>query len=92
MATIYWADGTSEQVEPANKRAGFTAEFIHGVVSGSFEIVRLENGLIMLLNESGKLDGLPLNEAATILFNSPGRAWYDPIAGDVLVCRSQEVK
>lgn len=64
----------------------FSLEELQTVVGGHIEIVALFDGRMMVLNEEGKLDNLPVNVVATGMFNHPPRAWFDPICGNVLVC------
>ena len=49
------------------------------IVGGYIEVVVLADGCSMYVNEEGKLDGLPVNAAATVLV--PG----DVIVGNVLI-------
>lgn len=91
MATILRANGTTETVEPASKKKGFELEYLQRLVGGPIEIVPLTAKEIMVVNEEGKIYGLPVNDEATQRFiTSTGR--YDVIAGDVLVCKSSEMK
>lgn len=83
--TIYFASGERQEITPENGNQ-FTLEELQIIVGGHIEIVPLGTGLMMVLNEEGKLKGLPYNAQATVLFNSGLRLWFDPIAGDVLVC------
>lgn len=95
MATWIKADGTKVKVEPANKKRGFTLEEMYRYTNGGpIEIVPVghplhaENGTIIVLNEEGKLTGLPYNAEASRLYDNP----HDVIVGDVLVCKDSEVK
>ena len=59
-------------------------EFIHGGKNyGKFQI--------MVVNEEGFLDQLPVNKLATRLVNPTGLGLVIPIAGDVLLCRRGEL-
>lgn len=89
MATIYKATGERESVSP-NNGTDFQLEELQNIVGGYIEIIRFEDN-IMVLNEEGKLMRLPYNQYATDLF----RKYYntnDFIVGDVLICKSEEVK
>lgn len=89
MAIILRTDGTQEVCQPKNG-TDFQLDEVKAVVNGWVEMVGLADGRIMLLNEEGKLHDLPVNAAATELFNQGGRMWYDWIVGDVLVCNDEE--
>lgn len=73
------SDGTAVELAPKNGKE-FTLEEMQAFVGGYIEIVYLDDGRMMILNEEGKLNGLPINDKATALF-SP----HDEIVGDVLV-------
>lgn len=88
MAQILKVSGQSENVEPANG-TGFTLTEAQTIVGGYVELIHLFDGRIMLINEEGKLAGLPLNVEATRLFLVE-RAGYDVIVGDALVCANEQ--
>lgn len=75
------------EVSPKNG-ADFKLEELRTFVGGSIEIAQTIDGRIMVLNEEGKLLGLPINDRATLLYVYGS---YDPICGDVLVCDDGEV-
>lgn len=89
MATIIKTDGAQIEVQPKNG-TDFQLEELNEIVGGFIEIVYLRNGLIMVVNEEGKLNNLPLNEVATRVCLLNG--YPDTIVGNVLVCKSEEVK
>jgi hypothetical protein len=67
MATILYPDGTSREVQPANG-TDFTLDELKAIVEGSIEIIPCKAaGLIMVLNEQGKLLDLPRNDQAGAL-------------------------
>lgn len=80
-ATLYKADGTMGLVSPTNGET-FTLEEMQKHVGGYIEIITLPNGQEMVINENGKLEGLPVNQEATKLANL---AFGDFVVGDVLV-------
>lgn len=88
-ALLIKATGDVQVVDPENG-TDFTLEELQGFVGGNIEIVRVpdDSDRIIILNEEGKLDGLPINMKATDLYQNP----YDVIVGDVLVCRTALVK
>lgn len=89
VGTIYRADGTTERVIPANRRE-FTLAELQRAVGGFIELVRMAKGNghgTMLINEEGKLKGLPHNEAASTLL-SPH--YCDHVVGDAIVIRQEK--
>lgn len=90
MATIIKADGTTVHVVPQNDTE-FSLEELNNIVNGSIEIIRLTHVHYMVVNETGKLLALPHNRLASIFFSicTDGE---DSIVGDVLICRTNEIK
>jgi hypothetical protein len=79
-----------EEVQPANGR-NFTLAEAQGLVGGLIEVFPLGDDRIMVCNEEGKLEQLPVNVEATIIF----RRTYGPIdtiVGDVVICRNNELR
>src|SRR6266700_1117852 len=66
MATILYPDGRHEEVSPVNGK-DFKSDELHNIVGGYIEIIPTLDGRIMVLNEEGKLLGLPRNEQAGLL-------------------------
>ena len=64
MAVVLRVDGSCEQVFPKQPPA-FTLAELQGLVGGYLELVALADGSFMLIDEQGKLKGLPYNEQAT---------------------------
>lgn len=85
------ADGTKETLLPKNGKT-FTLEELQKAVGGRIEIFEARDRRSLICYEESKLDGQPINEAATKLWKygslNPGD-WalhtHDFIAGDVLV-------
>jgi hypothetical protein len=70
----------------------FTLEELQHVVGGYIEAVYLRDGWIMMINEEGKLLGLPYNVLATHLARTHGSLSADDyIVGDVVVGTPQEM-
>lgn len=94
MATLIKADGTQTEIQPQNG-TDFSLEELQKNVDGYIQVIYLHNqeDEILVINENGKIQQRPLNPAATelALFN---RAIfrYDCIVGDVVLCKSEEVK
>ena len=90
MAKIIYCDGTSKHVEPKNGK-DFSLEELQSIVGGYIEIHLLNNNLIMVINEEGKLCDLEYNAVATNEYRRV-YATTDWIVGDVLICDSNQVK
>ena len=93
MAKIYKANGEVLDIEPKNG-TDFKLEELQAIVEGHIELIYLPNNQLMVLNEEGKIMGLPYNENATkqcsVVFYDAG--CYDFIVGDVLICEDNEIK
>ena len=74
------ADGKVISVKPKDGKHFSLEELYEFTNGGPIEIVGTRDGRLMILNEEGRLTGLPLNKKATELY---GR---NVIVGDVLVC------
>lgn len=90
---------TSGEIIPVSPRDGahFQLDELQSFVGGYIELAttfRLKSGrkMLMFCNEEGKLKGLPINTDATILYAAFTGIADDPIVGDVLVCREDEVE
>ena len=61
------------------------------IVCGYIEIIRLNDGRLMIVNEEGLLQGLPVNiEATNILRRDHSTTQY--IVGNAIVCDSDMVE
>ena len=79
-ATIYNVDGSQEPLELPSKNR---LEALQKIVGGYIEIIHI-NGNDVVLNEEGKLIGLPYNPwSKFITLNSVLR--YEPLCGNVVV-------
>lgn len=89
-AYIYKATGEILPVHPKNGQ-DFTLDELSGIVGGFIEVVYLDDATILVCNEEGKMNALPVNANATKLWvKSHGNT--DIIVGDVLVCHPSMVK
>ena len=70
-------------VEPENG-SDFSLKELQTMVGGCIEIVNLPSGKIMVVNEEGRLIGLPINSIATELYGGL-------IVGNALVCNKNQV-
>lgn len=80
---------TEKEVQPKNGK-DFSLEELQGFVEGYIEIVKLRNGY-MVVNDEGKLLGLPMNVPATSIYQHD-RGLADIICGNVLVCDFSQIK
>ncbi len=56
-------------------------------VGDCFDTVNLRDGRIMLVDDTGLIDGKPVNEKATKLYHSLcKKGTTHPICGDVVIC------
>ena len=91
MAKILKSSFEIVEIEPKNGK-NFSLEEMQGVVGGYIEIVRLGNHQIMVVNEEGKLHGLPFNALATNALQLVYPQSDDFVVGDVLLCTDNEIK
>lgn len=87
--SIIKTDGTSVDFAPKNG-TDFTLEELQEAVGGYIQIVYISSTQIMVLNEEGKLKGLPYNHGASLIFAMAGIR--DTAVGDVVVCGKEMVK
>lgn len=96
-ARILLPDGTETATTPANGKT-FELEELQKIVGGYIEILALPGkpGEIMVCNEEGKLEGLPINPAATQLWKAtaqPGSPrMFDDVVGTVLLCHTTQIE
>tara|TARA_R100001244_G_scaffold86809_2_gene66205 strand:- start:5736 stop:6086 length:351 start_codon:yes stop_codon:yes gene_type:complete len=83
------SNGEEVQVNPSNG-SNFDLEEMQTYVGGYIEIISMGNQTLVL-NEEGKLKGLPINNRATQIFKGHFGD-LDFIVGDVLVCPSEMLK
>ena len=88
-ATILRTDGTEEEFKFKGKHPRLKE--MQDVVGGYIELVYLPQGKCMVINEEGKLLGLPVNNLATkIYFETFGPV--DVIVGEAIVCDAGIIK
>lgn len=87
---IVYPDKDSEDYTPKNGST-FELEELQEVVGGYIEIIRLNDGRIIIVNEEGLLQGLPVNiEATNILRRDHSTTQY--IVGNAIVCDADMVE
>lgn len=84
MAAFIKTNGEITNVTPKNG-TDYKYEELKEFVGGYIEIVPINDHEIMVVNEEGKLNNLPVNYIASLLYK------YDAICGNVLVCDDSEV-
>ena len=87
MAFLIKANGSVTEVHPAPGSV-FALQQLQEWVGGYIEVVATHTGDLMILNEEGKLHGLPYNAIATERYQY---GEHDPVVGDVLICKLDEV-
>ena len=80
MAITVSAKGEVRLSSPENRK-DYSLEELKAIVGGHVEIIPL----LMVVNEEGILERLPINQQATNVYGSL-------IVGDVLICRADEIK
>jgi len=68
MATILYPDGSQREITPENG-TNFILKELQSIVGGWIELIQCRDGRLMVINENGRLEGLPYNEQATALIN-----------------------
>lgn len=89
-AYIIHTGSKPESVIPKNG-TDFGLEELQKIVGGLIEIVQLDEDRIMVINEEGKLLGLPINEFATEVYRVYNNT-MDVIVGEALICMKTQVK
>ena len=89
-AKIIYTGKEAEDYTPKNGKT-FELDELQGIVDGNFEIVRLRDGRIIIVDEDGKLKDKAVNIPAT---NIMRRDHYttDYIVGTAIVCDSEKKK
>lgn len=88
MAQIIKTNGTIIEVEPKNGR-DFKLKELQSIVDGMISIHATTDGRTMIINDEGKVLGLPYNESATKIYKYGKQ---DFIVGSALICEHNEVK
>lgn len=81
-AVIIKSNGTSEVVEMPS--ADKELKFLQDAVGGYVQVVTLREGLNIWVNEEGKLNRLPYNNTATIIWSAFFGDNTDIMVGDVI--------
>lgn len=84
MAKIIKVNGAIIDVEPKNGK-DFSLKELQSIVGGYIDIIHLKSGNILVVNDEGAINGSCINLRASKIYGS-----Y--LFGDVLHCKSEEVK
>lgn len=88
--TVYKADGSKEEHILWNNYK-LQMEEMQEIVGGYFEYVSLSDGRLIIVNEKGLLQGLPVNiEATNILRRDHATTQY--IVGNAIICDSDMIE
>lgn len=90
-AKLYKTTGEIIDVVPENGKY-FSLIEMQTFVGGYIEILRLNNGTVMVLDEEGKLKQKSLNLKANEVFQEVFKLSNDYIVGDVLICDRKLVR
>ena len=91
MAIFFKTDSPKGvEVSPKNG-TDFTLDELKDIVGGYIEILPLGKKYLMVVNDEGKLQGLPINHAATSVLCNVYRT-NDYIVGNALICKTSEIK
>ena len=89
-AHVYYPNGDFQETQP-NNGSTFELEELQEVVGGYIEIVRLNDGQIIIVNEDGLSLNLPVNiEATNILRRDHSTTEY--IVGNAIVCDADMIE
>ena len=76
-----------------NDGKSFTLDELRSIVGGTVQLITLPNGLQLWMNDEGKLDGLPLNNVATLLWQTIYHGYDiggdDVVVGNCLLCEAK---
>ena len=88
IRTEHYMDKQMEDYEMPPE--GERLEGLQGVVGGYIEALRLPDGRYLIINENGRMEGLPLNPLATTIATIAFEGAVMRIVGDVILCRRGE--
>ena len=90
MAQIIKSNGETKTVEPKNG-TDFQLEELQAIVGGYVQIAYLRDDEIMVMDEEGRLKDKDLNLRASLRYRRDVNP-YDSVVGDVLICKTNQVK
>lgn len=96
-AKIIYPNNTFVETNPKNSKF-FTLEELQKIVGGYIEIIRppSKNGAILVINEEGKLNNLPVNKLASEMWqencSKGSERALDYVVGNVLLCHESQLE
>ena len=90
MAKIIKVDGTCIDIQPEDGKY-LSLEQLQKAVGGYIEIVNVDDDKILIINEEGKLEDLPVNTMATSLYQQV-HGPIDVIVGNVVFAMTSELE
>ena len=90
MAQIIKSNGETKTVEPKNG-TDFKLEELQAIVGGYVQIAYLRDDEIMVMDEECRLKDKDLNLRASLRYRRDVNP-YDSVVGDVLICKTNQVK
>ena len=92
MATLITIDGAESTITPANPTEGFTLTELYAAIGADIiEVVYLDDGRLMVIDEEGKLNGKQPNRLASEIAESVLQS-NDYIVGNAVIASTQEVQ
>ena len=92
MAKLYKCDGTVKDVEPKNKKNGFSLQELYDLIGCRLvELVYLPNDEIIIVDEEGLINNSELNIKITQIARQKSGYQYT-LFGNAILCKSEEVK
>lgn len=89
---VFQIDGQMTQHSPENGKH-YTLEELQKLVGGYIQMITLPEDMVMVINEEGKMNRLPLNTRATELAVLSGSIYpNDFIVGVALICPRRLIK
>lgn len=82
-ALVLTTDSTIEVEQDTDEFVSYAT--LSRAVGGMIEAVTLPSGLTLWVNEEGKMNGLPVNDYATRLFDSAFGSGIDIIVGNAII-------
>lgn len=97
VAKLITSNGEILMIRP-KKGDSFTLEELQRYVDGNIQICTPpgKSGAILVVNEEGKVEGLPVNELASAMWQElaePGsERSFDDVVGDVVLCHTSQIE
>ncbi len=86
---LFKTDGYVQSIEPKDSNK-FSLDELQGYVHGHIEVVPLPGNQLLVCNDEGKIQGLPINRFATLMVKEHLQP-NDFLVGDVLIINSNQL-